>query len=47
MIVLRSALALEELKSLTGLEEITTVEVKHRGPCYGIVVKHTDGWSIV
>jgi len=30
-----------------GLESFQTVDVFHRTRCYGAVLKHTDGWSIV
>lgn len=30
-----------------GLESFHTVDVYHRTRCYGAVLKHTDGWSIV
>jgi ribonuclease Z len=39
--------AIRDLQSNLGLMSIVTVEVRHRGRCYGIVVKHQDGWSIV
>ncbi|KAI0088823.1 hypothetical protein BDY19DRAFT_890423 [Irpex rosettiformis] len=29
------------------LEDFITVEVRHRTRCYGVVLKHHDGWSIV
>ncbi|KAF5379502.1 hypothetical protein D9615_006481 [Tricholomella constricta] len=30
-----------------GLESFSSVDVLHRTRCYGAVIKHTDGWSIV
>ncbi|KAG6850485.1 hypothetical protein H0H87_001995 [Tephrocybe sp. NHM501043] len=30
-----------------GLESFKTVDVLHKTRCYGAVIKHTDGWSIV
>jgi ribonuclease Z len=30
-----------------GLESLRTVDVYHRTRCYGAILKHTDGWSIV
>lgn len=31
-----------------GLKSVMTVEVRHRvRECYGIVLKHNDGWSVV
>ncbi|KAF8579988.1 Metallo-hydrolase/oxidoreductase [Ramaria rubella] len=39
--------AIRDLKSILGLASITTVEVWHRGRCYGLVIKHIDDWSIV
>lgn len=35
------------LESTLGLESIATVRVLHRVQCFGIVLRHTDGWSIV
>jgi len=35
------------LISSLGLASISTVRVKHRGFCHGIVIKHQDGWSVV
>lgn len=29
-----------------GLTSLETVGVSHRGPCYGIVLRHKDGWSL-
>jgi hypothetical protein len=37
----------EDLCRSLGLERITTVDVFHRTRCYGLVLKHKDGWSIV
>ncbi|KAF8506255.1 beta-lactamase-like protein [Gautieria morchelliformis] len=39
--------AIRDLQSNLGLVSIVTVEVRHRGRCYGLVLKHRDGWSIV
>jgi len=30
-----------------GLESFETVDVMHRTRCFGAVLKHTDGWSLV
>ncbi|KAG5640501.1 hypothetical protein DXG03_008289 [Asterophora parasitica] len=30
-----------------GLDSFSSVDVLHRTRCYGAVIKHTDGWSIV
>ncbi|TFK39749.1 hypothetical protein BDQ12DRAFT_734488 [Crucibulum laeve] len=30
-----------------GLESLDTVDVYHRARCYGCVIKHKDGWSLV
>ncbi|KAF9239242.1 hypothetical protein BU15DRAFT_88045 [Melanogaster broomeanus] len=30
-----------------GLESLQSVDVAHRMTCHGIIIKHTDGWSIV
>ncbi|KAG6839604.1 hypothetical protein C0991_000997 [Blastosporella zonata] len=30
-----------------GLESFNTVDVLHKTRCYGSVIRHTDGWSIV
>ncbi len=30
-----------------GLKAFTTVDVDHATRCYGAVLKHSDGWSIV
>lgn len=30
-----------------GLEDFLAVDVYHRTRCYGAVLRHTDGWSIV
>ncbi|KAF8329413.1 uncharacterized protein EI90DRAFT_1391010 [Cantharellus anzutake] len=38
---------LVELKGSLGMSSVQTVDVQHRGPCYGIVFKHIEGWSIV
>jgi ribonuclease Z len=39
--------ALNSLCSATGFEQISTVSVSHRsGHCYGIVLRHSEGWSI-
>ncbi|KAG6877546.1 hypothetical protein C0993_006239 [Termitomyces sp. T159_Od127] len=35
------------LREALGLESINTVDVRHRTRCYGVVIKHRDGWSIV
>ncbi|KAG8949139.1 hypothetical protein FRC00_008236 [Tulasnella sp. 408] len=35
------------LKATLGLESIQAVDVEHRTQCYGLVLRHKDGWSIV
>lgn len=35
------------LKATLGLESIQTVDVEHRTQCYGLVLRHKDGWSAV
>lgn len=30
-----------------NLQDFITVDVRHRTRCYGVVVKHTEGWSVV
>ncbi|KAF9466199.1 beta-lactamase-like protein [Collybia nuda] len=37
----------EGLCRALGLKSFRTVDVYHRTRCYGAVIKHTDGWSIV
>ncbi len=29
-----------------GLSSFTTVDVAHRIRCYGVVIRHNDGWGI-
>lgn len=29
-----------------GFASVETVSVQHRGACYGIVLRHQDGWSL-
>ncbi|PWZ03741.1 hypothetical protein BCV70DRAFT_154570 [Testicularia cyperi] len=37
----------EAVKQLMGLEHLHTARVVHRGShCYGLVVRHRDGWSL-
>ena len=43
----RSREAADDLCAVLGLESFTTVDVYHRTRCYGAVLKHTDGWSLV
>ncbi|KAG6909380.1 hypothetical protein DXG01_000823 [Tephrocybe rancida] len=35
------------LREALGLESFNTVDVLHKTRCYGVVIRHTDGWSIV
>ncbi|KAG9033520.1 hypothetical protein FRB95_014699 [Tulasnella sp. JGI-2019a] len=35
------------VESTLGLESIATVRVLHRVQCFGIVLRHMDGWSLV
>jgi hypothetical protein len=30
-----------------GLERFITVDVEHRTKCFGAVIKHVEGWSVV
>ncbi|KAG6872909.1 hypothetical protein C0995_005315 [Termitomyces sp. Mi166 len=30
-----------------GLESFNTVDVRHKTRCYGAIIKHRDGWSVV
>lgn len=38
--------ARQQLISELGFTSLETVGVIHRGPCYGIVLRHKDGWSL-
>ncbi|KAH9831154.1 uncharacterized protein C8Q71DRAFT_715676 [Rhodofomes roseus] len=38
---------IEDLKSTLGLKHFRTVDVEHKTKCYGAVIEHRDGWSIV
>ena len=29
-----------------GLKSFTTVDVAHRVRCYGVVIRHQEGWGI-
>ncbi|KAF9220720.1 hypothetical protein BS17DRAFT_797508 [Gyrodon lividus] len=42
-----SILALRDLCVTLGLESLRSVDVSHRTTCHGVIIKHTDGWSIV
>ncbi|KAF8316635.1 Metallo-hydrolase/oxidoreductase [Clavulina sp. PMI_390] len=42
----QSIQARSEVMQELGLETLETVGVIHRGPCYGIVLRHQDGWSL-
>ncbi|KAG9016669.1 hypothetical protein FRB90_002586 [Tulasnella sp. 427] len=35
------------LKATLGLDSIEAVDVEHRVQCFGLVVRHKDGWSVV
>ncbi|GLB41597.1 putative tRNase Z endonuclease [Lyophyllum shimeji] len=37
----------ENMRRDLGLEKFSTVDVLHRTRCYGAVIKHKDGWSVV
>ncbi|RDB18569.1 Ribonuclease Z, mitochondrial [Hypsizygus marmoreus] len=37
----------QEMYRVLGLESFSTVDVYHRTRCYGAVIRHKDGWSIV
>ncbi|KIJ09075.1 hypothetical protein PAXINDRAFT_172647 [Paxillus involutus ATCC 200175] len=39
--------ALSDLCSSLGLKSLRSVDVAHRTTCHGVIIKHTDGWSIV
>jgi hypothetical protein len=44
----RDVVLLLEVKELLGLTKLETVRVDHRGVrCYGIVIGHREGWSVV
>ncbi|KAF9487434.1 hypothetical protein BDN71DRAFT_1458518 [Pleurotus eryngii] len=43
----RSQDAAQEMCSSLGLKSFRTVDVYHRTRCYGAVIDHSDGWSIV
>lgn len=34
------------LEASLGMASINTVQVNHRVQCFGIVLRHTDGWSL-
>lgn len=36
-----------DLQTRLDLSSIKTVNVPHRGRCFGIVIEHKEGWSIV
>jgi hypothetical protein len=37
-----------EVKELLGLTKLETARVDHRGVrCYGVVIGHQEGWSVV
>jgi len=36
-----------ELCKMLGLQTMNTVDVEHRARCHGLIIKHSDGWSIV
>ncbi len=43
----RSIRLRDSIAKMLGFNEISTVRVRHRGPhCYGLVLRHKDGWSI-
>ncbi|KAH7882444.1 hypothetical protein F5I97DRAFT_1961874 [Phlebopus sp. FC_14] len=42
-----SIIAASDLCNTLGLQSLRTVDVIHQTPCYGVVISHTDGWSIV
>ncbi|KAF8647735.1 hypothetical protein AX16_006570 [Volvariella volvacea WC 439] len=43
----RSRQAVAKLCDIMCLQSFTTVDVRHRTKCFGPVIKHKDGWSIV
>lgn len=43
----RSRALAKDMCTSLGLTEFTTVFVDHKTRCYGSVMKHQDGWSIV
>ncbi|EGO29330.1 hypothetical protein SERLADRAFT_412876 [Serpula lacrymans var. lacrymans S7.9] len=40
-------LAVSDLCASLNLVSLTTVDVEHRARCHGIIIRHSDGWSIV
>ncbi|TDL24665.1 hypothetical protein BD410DRAFT_745395 [Rickenella mellea] len=43
----QSELAAAELRKQLGLRTFKTVNVAHRVKCFGLVMEHDDGWSVV
>jgi ribonuclease Z len=43
----RSRLLVNCLCRKLGLQSFTTVNVTHSTKCHGVIMKHSDGWSIV
>jgi ribonuclease Z len=43
----RSQRLARDLCNALGLRSFETVDVRHKTRCYGVVMKHTDGWSLV
>lgn len=43
----RSDKALRDMLAALGVETLRTVMMEHRCRCFGLVMKHRDGWSIV
>ena len=44
----RDVALLLEVKEVLGLTKLETARVDHRGVrCYGIVIGHQEGWSVV
>ncbi|OCH93318.1 hypothetical protein OBBRIDRAFT_790349 [Obba rivulosa] len=39
--------AVSDMCQSLGIERFTTVDVVHGGQCYGCVIKHKDGWTLV
>ncbi|KAH6915798.1 tRNA processing endoribonuclease [Coprinopsis sp. MPI-PUGE-AT-0042] len=43
----RSVQLAKDLCTSLGLKSIQTVDMRHGTRCYGLVLKHTEGWSLV
>lgn len=39
--------AAADMRRALGLRTFTTVDVRHRTRCYGVDLRHQDGWGVV